>query len=45
MLNFQVEFTLSLFYSKNWLYQARGIPRYHFLFYLKETEFRFKNRE
>jgi transposase len=31
-------------YSKNWLYQARGIPRHHFHLYLKETEFRFNNR-
>ena len=32
-------------YSKNWLYQARGIPRHHFHLYLKETEFRFNNRD
>ena len=32
-------------YSKNWLYQYRGIPRHHFHLYLKETEFRFNNRD
>lgn len=31
-------------FSKNWLYQYRGIPRQHFHLYLKETEFRFNNR-
>jgi transposase len=32
-------------FSKNWLYQYRGIPRHHFHLYLKETEFRFNNRD
>jgi transposase len=32
-------------FSKNWLYQFRGIPRHHFHPYLKETEFRFNNRD
>jgi transposase len=32
-------------FSKNWLYQYRGIPKHHFHLYLKETEFRFNNRE
>ena len=32
-------------YSKNWLYQYRGIPKHHFHLYLKETEFRFNNRD
>ena len=32
-------------FSKNWLYQYRGIPTHHFHLYLKETEFRFNNRE
>lgn len=31
-------------FSKNWLYQFRGIPTHHFHLYLKETEFRFNNR-
>jgi transposase len=31
-------------FSKNWLYQYRGIPKHHFHLYLKETEFRFNNR-
>jgi len=31
-------------FSKNWLYQYRGIPRHHFRLYLKETEFRFNNK-
>jgi len=31
-------------FSKNWLYQYRGIPKQHFHLYLKETEFRFNNR-
>jgi len=26
-------------FSKNWLYQYRGIPRHHFHLYLKETEY------
>ena len=32
-------------FSKRWLYQFRGIPRHHFHLYLKETEFRFNNRD
>jgi len=32
-------------YSKNWLYQYRGIPKHHFHLYLKETEFRFNHRD
>lgn len=32
-------------YSKNWLYQYRGIPKHHFHLYLKETEFRFNNQD
>jgi transposase len=32
-------------FSKNWLYQFRVIPRHHFHLYLKETEFRFNNRD
>jgi transposase len=32
-------------FSKNWLYQYRGIPKHHFPLYLKETEFRFNNRD
>jgi transposase len=32
-------------FSKNWLYQYRGIPQHHFHLYLKETEFRFNNRD
>lgn len=32
-------------YSKNRLYQCRGIPKHHFHLYLKETEFRFNNRD
>ena len=32
-------------FSKNWLYQYRGIPKNHFHLYLKETEFRFNNRK
>lgn len=31
-------------FSKNWLYQYRGIPKHHFPLYLKETEFRFNHR-
>jgi len=31
-------------FSKNWLYQYRGIPKHYFHLYLKETEFRFNNR-
>jgi len=31
-------------FSKNWLYQYRGIPKHHFHLYLKETEYRFNNR-
>lgn len=32
-------------FSKSWLYQYRGIPKHHFHLYLKETEFRFNNRD
>lgn len=32
-------------FSKNWLYQYRGIPQHHFALYLKETEFRFNHRQ
>ena len=32
-------------YSKNWLYQYRGIPQSHLPLYLKETEFRFNYRD
>ena len=32
-------------FSKNWLYQYRGIPRHHFHLYLKETEFRFNQED
>jgi transposase len=32
-------------FSKNWLYHYRGIPQHHFHLYLKETEFRFNNRD
>lgn len=32
-------------FSKNWLYQYRGIPQHNFHLYLKETEYRFNNRD
>lgn len=32
-------------FSKNWLYQYRGIPQHHFPLYLKETEYRFNCRD
>jgi len=32
-------------YAKNWLYHFRGVPKKYFHLYLKETEFRFNNRE
>ena len=32
-------------FSKNWMYQYRGIPKHHFHLYLKETEFRFNYRK
>jgi len=31
-------------YAKHWLYQYRGVPKQYFHLYLKETEFRFNNR-
>ena len=31
-------------FSKNWLYQYRGIPKHHLPLYVKETESRFNNR-